>query len=31
MLVIPGWTFEVLDVERRRIVRVRVTRTEADE
>ncbi len=27
----PGWTFEVVEVERRRIERVRVTRTEADE
>jgi CBS domain containing-hemolysin-like protein len=30
-LRVPGWTFEVVEVERRRIERVRVSRTEADE
>ncbi len=31
ILVTPGWTFEVLQVDRRRIERVRVARTEVDE
>jgi magnesium and cobalt exporter, CNNM family len=30
-LRLPGWAFEVVEVERRRIERVRVARTEADE